>query len=46
VFRWVVERFLSWRHGFRKERLVTEKTQDMQFAFLNLACALICYRFL
>jgi transposase len=44
--RWLVERFFSWRHGFRKLRLVTEKTQEMQFAFLNLAAALICFRFL
>jgi len=46
VYRWVVERFFSWMHGFRKLRFVTEKTQEMQFAFLNLAAALLCYRFL
>jgi transposase len=46
VYRWVVERFFSWLHGFRKLRLVTEKTEEMQFAFLNLAVAIICYRFL
>jgi transposase len=45
-YRWVVERFFSWLHGFRKLRFVTEKTEDMQFAFLNLALALICLRFL
>ena len=45
-FRWVVERCFSWLHGFRKLRFVTEKTQEMQFAFFNLALALICYRFL
>jgi transposase len=44
--RWGVERFFSWLHGFRKLRLVTEKTQEMQFAFLDLATALICFRFL
>ena len=32
VFRWVAERTISWLHGFRKLRLVTENTQDMQFA--------------
>jgi transposase len=42
--RWVVERFFSWLHGFRKLRFVTEKTQEMQFAFFNLAMALICLR--
>jgi transposase len=46
MFRWVVERTLSWAHGFRKRRFVTEKTQEMQFAFFNLALALICLRFL
>ena len=45
VFRWVVERTLSWLHGFRKLRLVTEKTLQMQYAFLNLGIALICWRF-
>ena len=45
-FRWVVERTISWFHGFRKLRFVTEKTQDMQFAFFNLALSLICFRFL
>jgi transposase len=45
-YRWVVERFFSWLHGFRKLRFVTEKTQEMQFAFFNLAMALICLRFL
>ena len=42
----MVERFFSWLHGFRKLRFVTEKTQEMQFAFLNLALSLICLRFL
>jgi transposase len=44
--RWVVERFFSWAHGFRKLRFVTDKAQEMQFAFFNLALALICLRFL
>jgi transposase len=46
VYRWVVERTISWLHGFRKLRLVTEKTLQMQFAFFDLALALICFRFL
>jgi hypothetical protein len=33
VFRWVAERTLSWMHGFRKLRLVTDKGLDMQYAF-------------
>jgi transposase len=44
--RWVVERFFSWLHGFRKLRFVTEKTKEMQLAFLHLALSLICLRFL
>jgi transposase len=45
-YRWVGERFISWLHGFRKLRLVTEKDQPMQYAFFDLALALICLRFL
>ncbi len=41
VFRWVAERALSWLHGFRKLRLVTEKSEAMQYAFLNLAHVVI-----
>lgn len=44
VYRWVAERFFAREHGFRKLRLVTEKTEEMPFAFLNLAAALICFR--
>ena len=46
VNRWMVERTISRLHGFRKLKLVTEKTLEMQFAFLNLAASLICMRFL
>jgi transposase len=46
VHRWVVERFFAWAHGLRKLRLVTERTAEAQLAFLNLACAVICFRFL
>jgi transposase len=45
-FRWVVERTISWLHGFRKLRFVTEKTEEMTYAFFDLAMALICFRFL
>jgi hypothetical protein len=37
---------VSWLHGFRKLRLVTEKTQEIQFAFFNIALALTCFRYL
>jgi transposase len=46
VFRWVAERTLSWLHGFRKLRLVTERNLDMQYAFLDLAVCVICWRIL
>lgn len=46
VYRWVVERTISWLHGFRKLRFVTEKTEQMQFAFLDLAMSIICFRLL
>lgn len=46
VYRWVAERTISWLHGFRKLRFVTEKTEQMQAAFLDLALSIICFRFL
>lgn len=44
VFRWVVERTISWLHGFRKLRFVTEKDAETKFAFLNLGMAIIAFR--
>lgn len=46
AFRWVAERTISWLHGFRKLRFVTEKRQDMQYAFFTLGVSLLCSRFL
>jgi len=46
VYRWVVERTLSWLHGFRKLRLRTDRTGAFHHAFVMLACAIICFRFL
>lgn len=46
VYRWVVERTISWLHNFRKLRTVTERNLDRQYAFLNLATALICWNIL
>jgi IS5 family transposase len=43
-FRWVVERTISWLHGFRKLRFVTEKDEENQFALFNLGMALIAFR--
>jgi len=46
VVRWVVERTIAWLHGFRKLRLRTDWRSEVHEAFMALACALICFRFL
>jgi transposase len=46
VYRWVVERTVSWVHGFRKLRLRTDWRSGIHEAFLSLALSLICVRFL
>jgi transposase len=46
VFRWVVERTISWFHGFRKLRLRTDWLSEIHEALMSLACSLICFRFL
>jgi transposase len=46
VVRWVVERTVSWFHGFRRLRLRTDWRKEIQEAFLALASAIICLRFL
>jgi transposase len=45
VHRWVVERTLAWLHQFRRLRIRYERRADMHEAFMTLACALICWRF-
>jgi transposase len=46
VWRWVVERTLSWLHQFRRLRIRYEKLPEVHDAFLQIGCILICYRFL
>lgn len=46
VYRWVVERFFSWLHRFRKLRLRTEWQSGNHLALLKLACSLICLNYL
>jgi transposase len=46
VFRWVVERFFSHLHRFRKLRLRTDWTLQAHDALLKRACALICLKIL
>jgi transposase len=44
-WRWVVERTLGWLHRFRRLRIRYERRADIHQAFLSLACALICWRY-
>lgn len=44
--RWMVERFFSWLHRYRRLRLRTDRGDRMHDAFLKLATCLICLRFL
>jgi transposase len=46
IFRWVVERTVSWLHGFRRLRTRYDRRADIQEAFLTLANCLICFRIL
>ena len=46
VFRWFVERTISWLHQFGRLRRRLDRLTEVQDAFLRLACALICLRFL
>ncbi|WP_257581644.1 IS5 family transposase [Streptomyces sp. TLI_146] len=44
TFRWVVERTISWLHGFRRLRIRRERRDDIHEAFLGLAVCLITHR--
>jgi len=46
VFRWVVERTLSWLHQFRRLRVRYERRDDIHEAFLTIGCILICANFI
>jgi transposase len=46
VLRWFVERTISWLHAFGRLRRRLDRLTEIQEAFLRLACALICLRFL
>ena len=46
VFRWVVERTISWLHQFRRLRIRYERRPEIHEAFMSLACSLICWRLL
>ncbi len=46
VFRWFVERTISWLHSFGRLRRRLDRHTELQNAFLQMACALICLNFL
>jgi transposase len=46
VFRWFVERTISWLHSLGRLRRRLDRHTEIQEAFLHLACALICLRLL
>jgi transposase len=46
IYRWVVERTLSWLHQFRRLRIRYERRLDIHQAFLMIACIVICHRIL
>ncbi|MYD52538.1 MAG: transposase [Dehalococcoidia bacterium] len=46
VYRWVVERTLSWLHQFRRLRVRFERRGDIHKAFLTIGCVIICSQFL
>jgi transposase len=46
VVRWVIERTNAWLHNFGRVRRRLDKLPAMQMAFIHLACAIICNRFI
>ncbi len=41
--RWVVERTLAWLGQFRRLAVRYERRADIHYAFVSLACSLICF---
>jgi transposase len=44
--RWVAERDFAWLHRNRRLLIRYERYPELHDAFLDLGCALICWRFL
>ena len=44
-YRWVVERTLSWLNRYRRLEVRYERRDYIHQAFLELGCALICWRY-
>jgi IS5 family transposase len=45
-YRWIVERTLSWMNRNRRLKVRYERREDLHQAFLDLGCALICWRYI
>ena len=43
--RWKVERTFAWLHRFRRLLIRWERRADIHLGLLQLACCLICFRF-
>lgn len=43
VYRWVVERTLSWFYQLRRLRVRYERRSDIHEAFLSIGCIIICW---
>jgi transposase len=43
--RWVVERTIAWLHRCKRLLVRYERREENHQAFLDLGCALICFRF-
>jgi transposase len=46
IFRWFIERALSWQKQFRRLRIRYERFAELYYAFWTIASAIICYRIL
>ena len=46
IYRWVIERSLSWLHQNRRLRIRYEKRDDIHQAFLTIGCIKICWNHL
>jgi transposase len=44
VWRWFIERTISWLHQFRRLRTRWDRRPEIHQAFLSLAAGVICYR--
>jgi IS5 family transposase len=42
--RWVAERSIAWLFQFRRLQIRWERRDELYQAFLDLACAIICFR--